>query len=481
MAMNPRKARFLFLISVAGLPLSLFGQGSLTPSGTPGPTMKSLDQIEARTPISSLPFVINSGGSYYLTKSLSVSSGNAITIAASGVTIDLNGFEITSTEASPSHSGILINSGLASIRIKNGSIRGNVTFNGSTFGGSGFANGIQTTGSTPTNAHVSDIAVAGCLSQGINLGGGLVESCTVNTIGGTGINADNVIYCEAYVCGTVCISAYSNVTGCNASGASTAFAAIQSGGMVTGCYASGFPSTSQATIAAQTARDCYAIANGGAGDALYANTAENCNGFAYGTGSGIHCYQAAINCYGTSSGTAAAVNVAGGTAQNCYGIAGSGTGISAVTAENSYGVSNNIGIVANSAVGCYGSNLVGTNPNISIGISALNATGCYGTSASGTGLQAKSAINSSGVTGGSSSNNVYGLSALSAQNCFGQSTASNEGIGIQAGIASFCYGEGTNNASGFGVYGSGVAYCSYGYPTVGGITRYFCAPNPTYP
>ena len=28
-----------------------FAQGSLTPPGTPAPTMKSLDQIEARTPI----------------------------------------------------------------------------------------------------------------------------------------------------------------------------------------------------------------------------------------------------------------------------------------------------------------------------------------------------------------------------------------------------------------------------------------------
>ena len=45
-----------------------FPQGSLTPPGAPAPTMKSLDQIEARTPISSAPFTINASGSYYLTK-----------------------------------------------------------------------------------------------------------------------------------------------------------------------------------------------------------------------------------------------------------------------------------------------------------------------------------------------------------------------------------------------------------------------------
>jgi hypothetical protein len=40
-------------------------QGSLTPPpGAPAPTMKTLDQIEARTPISSAPFTISAPGSY---------------------------------------------------------------------------------------------------------------------------------------------------------------------------------------------------------------------------------------------------------------------------------------------------------------------------------------------------------------------------------------------------------------------------------
>lgn len=79
----------------------VYAQGNLTPPGAPAATMKTLDQIEPRTPINqvSLPFTINASGSYYVTENLSVASGNAITINASGVTLDLSGFTITSTSA----------------------------------------------------------------------------------------------------------------------------------------------------------------------------------------------------------------------------------------------------------------------------------------------------------------------------------------------------------------------------------------------
>ena len=45
------KITFLILLSALLLPPSAFGQGSLTPPGAPTPTMKTLDQIEPRTPI----------------------------------------------------------------------------------------------------------------------------------------------------------------------------------------------------------------------------------------------------------------------------------------------------------------------------------------------------------------------------------------------------------------------------------------------
>ena len=83
------------LISTVLLPVfftstNALSQGSLLPSGGPAPTMKSLDQIEPRAPISSLPHTITASGSYYVVSNL-VSSGDGISIETGNVTVDLNG------------------------------------------------------------------------------------------------------------------------------------------------------------------------------------------------------------------------------------------------------------------------------------------------------------------------------------------------------------------------------------------------------
>lgn len=89
-------------------------QGSLSPPGTPAPTMKTLDQLEPRTAITNLPETVATAGSYYLTANLLGSSGNnGITISASDVTLDLNGFRLVGVGGSLD--GILVSGSRAGI------------------------------------------------------------------------------------------------------------------------------------------------------------------------------------------------------------------------------------------------------------------------------------------------------------------------------------------------------------------------------
>ncbi len=86
--------------------------------------MKTLDQIEARTPISSLPYTISASGSYYLTKNLVASGGTAgITVSADNVTIDLGGFALTS-DGSGTASGINVPTTQKNLCVRNGTVSG---------------------------------------------------------------------------------------------------------------------------------------------------------------------------------------------------------------------------------------------------------------------------------------------------------------------------------------------------------------------
>ena len=382
-------------------PATLLAQGSLTPPGVPAPTMKTLAQIEPRTPISVLPFTISAPGAYYLTTNLAVSTGNAITIAANGVTLDLGGWTIASTSApSATGSGILINSGLRNVSIANGVILGGVTNNGSgTYGGPGFAYGIYYSSTAPVNVRVSGVSVSGCLYYGINLNVGdatLVENCSVRTAGSYGILASTIKSSTAVDCGYTSISG-DQISDCR-------------GETTLGSYG----------VFGVNVQNSYGSSAAG-GYGLYAYVSQNCAGSSI-SGYGLYAYYAAQNCQGQSStGTGLATRCANncygsstsgtgldcsGTAQNCYGIASSGLGLQAYCAQNCFG-SGVSGLDADTAENCMGQGTVGDG--VYVGLTAINCFGstssgrgvvafmasfCHGTSVSGTALVVDHNINS---------------------------------------------------------------------------------------
>jgi hypothetical protein len=91
-------ALMLALSSLSRQLATCFAQGSLTPPGAPAPTFKTLGQIEPGTAITVSDAVTTSSpGSYYLTTNTTGSSGDATTITANNVTLDLNGFTLQQT------------------------------------------------------------------------------------------------------------------------------------------------------------------------------------------------------------------------------------------------------------------------------------------------------------------------------------------------------------------------------------------------
>ena len=172
--------RLVCLVAAAAMPFMqtppAFAQGSLTPPGAPAPTMKRLDEIEPRLNLQASPapagvdttdanyhFIINQPGSYYLSANLGVTKANGIKVNVEGVSLDLNGFEISRANALGGN-GIEIVATAHRTSLRHGSIKG-------------FLYGINTVGSASA-CSFRELRVGSCIGVGIVAGpSAVLDSC----------------------------------------------------------------------------------------------------------------------------------------------------------------------------------------------------------------------------------------------------------------------------------------------------------------
>jgi parallel beta-helix repeat protein len=200
--------------------------------------MKTLDQVEARTPIDathtpgngSYDFIISKPGSYYLTGNFAASKANCIHVIAEDVTVDLNGFQIS---GAASGDGITVESVGGGCTVRNGTIANFGTGlhciapNSLPRGGSLsrlIATGCVTAGLVPgENWRVDDCSAHDNIGDGIYAGAGCrITNCAASRcqhFGITGGDGSTVRHCTAYLNGLgIAMGAGSIVEECTATG-----------------------------------------------------------------------------------------------------------------------------------------------------------------------------------------------------------------------------------------------------------------------
>jgi hypothetical protein len=262
-------------------------------SGNPQPTMKTLHQVEPRVPlINGAPGVtvsaggnitIAQSGNYYLTQNVTVTSGSGITISVlsntvAGITIDLNGFSITSTAATAQGAGVSAATGTqSSISISNGHIGGSGRLSAAgVFSGGGFEYGVDLY--SPYHNTVTNIHVTGVSANAIRLdpeASSAIQDCTARHCF-SGLLGANVTNCVSTYITNTAIQAR---TVTNSVGRSLIGSGI-SADLVLGSFGTtGATTGSTGGIVAIVGSviNSRAISGGGSSDAIITNIVNGCS------------------------------------------------------------------------------------------------------------------------------------------------------------------------------------------------------------
>ncbi len=329
--MNANRTLVIFLTIggvlgfAAGITLMLFfnaDAGDLEPTAPPGPTMKTLDEVEARIPIpgSDTPtgtFNINQSGSYYLTGDR-YASGYGITVNTDNVTIDLNGYSLIGLGGSSY--GIYMRT-RGNVEISNGTVRG-------------FFRGIYESDSSGNNHRVINVRAVSNTREGIHLIGSkhIVKDCTASD---NGASASGDVYGIYVGKGSIVTSCIASENGDSASGDVYGIYA-DAGSTVTGNTVcdNGYAATTGAVYGIRVDKDSTVTGNTACGNGDLASAVGAVCGIYTQTGctvtrntasengtsaTGIFVYGILAHAGSTVTGNTARANGDGATA-NAYGI-----------------------------------------------------------------------------------------------------------------------------------------------------------------
>ena len=252
----------LALATIAALALA----GPLTPPAgpvapTPGPEPRIAITATNTPGDNDSLFKITQPGSYYLTGNITgVTGKHGIEIVASGVTVDLNGFDLVGLTGMGAFDGVCVNvSNLSNIEVRNGSVR-NWGDDGVDFR------------STARTSIVRDVRSSGNADNGIVVG----SSCTVIEC----LANDNGLF-------GIATSTGSTVTGCTASNNGNAGISTGNANTITGCTAISNGNGGIGTVSGSTITGCTASLNGAAGiSAINGTTISGCTSY-FNVGDGI--------------------------------------------------------------------------------------------------------------------------------------------------------------------------------------------------
>lgn len=312
------------VLSVTGLGLLLSGAflyaGPLNPPAGPvASTYKTLTEIEPRIAVNAANtpgdatslFKITEPGSYYLTGNITgVANKHGISIAASGVTLDLNGFELVGVPAMGAFDGVSVTaSSRTNIAVINGSVRN--------WGDAGVDLGAF----NAANSRVDGVRASGNAGNGISIGtGGTVSNCTASSNSVNGISAGfgcTVSNCTAFQNTDTGIGTNfgGTVLNCTAYANTNTGISINFGGTITNCTAYQNTGRGISTESSCTVTHCTAAQNGGTGiSTSFGSTVEGCtvqNNFLDGILCGSSCVIRGNTCHFNGRDDGAGIHAVG--------------------------------------------------------------------------------------------------------------------------------------------------------------------------